>query len=34
MFFPKARELARIAGEAEAQGEDEKASEYFLQAPY
>lgn len=30
MFIPKARELARIAADAESQGENEKASEYFL----
>lgn len=30
MFFPKARELARIAEISESQGEKAKASEYFL----
>lgn len=29
-FFPKARELAGIAEEAEKAGEKEKASEYYL----
>lgn len=29
-FFPKAQELARIADEAQSQGENDKASEYFL----
>ena len=30
MFFPKAEELSRIAEQAEAAGEKEKASEYYL----
>jgi hypothetical protein len=30
MYFPKAEELARIAEEAEKNGEKEKASEYYL----
>lgn len=29
-FFPKARELASIAADAQTQGENDKASEYFL----
>lgn len=29
-FFPKAQELARIAADAQTQGENDKASEYFL----
>ena len=30
MYFPKAKELANIAEEAEQAGEKEKASEYYL----
>lgn len=30
MFFPKAEELARVAAKAEAAGEKDKASEYYL----
>lgn len=30
MYFPKAEELAKIAEEAEKNGEKEKASEYYL----
>lgn len=33
MFFPKAKELADIAAEAEKAGEKEKASEYYLSVP-
>lgn len=33
MFFPKARELADIAAEAEKAGKREKASEYYLSVP-
>jgi hypothetical protein len=32
MYFPKAEELAKIAEEAEKNGEKEKASEYYLRS--